>query len=94
MSFPTTLDIARGIPGGRVVRQFGRNTAVVGTFAPIARGGMLLLEEFPTVEGVNDFVYDPPIRLPALTDYGFLGKSDSGTIDVCVAFEGVEVIPT
>jgi hypothetical protein len=255
MSFPTTLDIARGIPGGRVVRQFGRNTAVVGTFAPIARGGiyrtpqvgsattlriksggnandtaagtgaravtligldangdlisdtvatagasesspttkqfirlfeafvsasgtyatqsaqshaasiviengaggtdwatipdtdiprgeaeigafsvprnrtllisnvrvqvgagnktnlvmfkrenilqtaapysgMLLIEEFPTVEGVNDFVYDPPIRMPALTDYGFLGKSDSGTIDVCVAFEGVEVIPT
>jgi len=65
---------------------------ILQTAAPYS--GMLLLEEFPTVEGVNDFVYDPPIRLPALTDYGFLGKSASGTIDVCVAFEGVEVIPT
>lgn len=40
MSYPSGLDIARGIvTGGRVIRQFGRNVSVGNTFVPIARGG-------------------------------------------------------
>ena len=41
MSYPTGLDIARGIvTGARAVRQYGRNTAVGANFVPISRGGV------------------------------------------------------
>lgn len=41
MTYPSSLDISRGIASGhRYIRQFGRNTAVGGTFSPIARAGV------------------------------------------------------
>jgi hypothetical protein len=54
---------------------------------------MRLIEEFPNFTGFATFDYDPPIRLPELTDFGFLAKAESGTIDIAVAFEGFEVAP-
>jgi hypothetical protein len=40
MTYPSGLDVARGLASGcRQVRQFGRNTAVGGNFAPITRSG-------------------------------------------------------
>jgi len=40
MTYPSSLDISRGIASGhRYIRQFGRNTAVGGTFTPISRSG-------------------------------------------------------
>jgi len=39
MSYPSGLDVARGLTNARAVRQFGRNTAVSSTFTPIARSG-------------------------------------------------------
>ena len=41
MTYPSSLDISRGIASGhRYIRQFGRNAAVGGVFAPIARAGV------------------------------------------------------
>lgn len=41
MTYPSSLDISRGIASGhRYIRQFGRNAAVGGTFSPIARAGV------------------------------------------------------
>jgi hypothetical protein len=41
MTYPSSLDISRGIASGhRLVRQFGRNTAVGGTFVPVSRSGV------------------------------------------------------
>lgn len=41
MSYPSGLDIARGIvTGARAVRQYGRNAAVSSTFVPVSRGGV------------------------------------------------------
>lgn len=54
---------------------------------------MRLIEEFPNFTGIQDLVYDPPLRLEQLTDFGFLAKAESGTIDISVAFEGFEVTP-
>lgn len=40
MTFPSSLDIARGLaPGVRVVHCFGRNTAIGATFTPVTRSG-------------------------------------------------------
>jgi len=41
LSYPTQLDIARGLARGLTAgRQFGRNSAVGATFVPIANGGI------------------------------------------------------
>lgn len=41
MTYPSSLDISRGIASGhRYIRQFGRNTTVGGTFTPVARAGI------------------------------------------------------
>lgn len=41
MTYPSSLDISRGIASGhRYIRHFGRNTAVGGDFVPIARAAV------------------------------------------------------
>ena len=41
MTYPSSLDISRGIASGhRYIRHFGRNTAVGGTFVPVSRSGV------------------------------------------------------
>lgn len=41
MTYPSSLDISRGIASGhRYIRHFGRNTAVGGTFVPVTRSGV------------------------------------------------------
>lgn len=54
---------------------------------------MRLIEEFPNFSGIQDLIFDPPLRLEQNTDFGFLAKVDSGTADISVAFEGFEVTP-
>lgn len=68
-----------------------KRTGILQTAAPY--DGMDLIAEFPAFSGLQVLQYDPPIRIPQLTDVGFLGKSDSGTISVSVGFDGFEVRP-
>lgn len=42
MSYPSGLDIARGLTNARVIRQFGRNADVGANFTPICRSGLYL----------------------------------------------------
>ena len=67
-----------------------RRSGILQTAAPY--DAMLLIEEFPEVSGAIDFTYNPPLRIPELTDVGFMAKSSSGTISVSVMFEAIEVI--
>jgi len=40
MTYPSSLDIARGLaPGCRVIHCFGRNTSIGATFTPVSRSG-------------------------------------------------------
>jgi hypothetical protein len=55
--------------------------------------GMILLAEFPEFSGIQQFSYDPPIRIDHLTDVGFLAKVGSSTTDVAIGFDGVEAAP-
>ena len=68
-----------------------KRSGILQTAAPY--NGMQLIAEFPSLSGVEIMTYDPPIRIEQLSDVGFLAKSSSGTIDVCVGFDGFEVRP-
>lgn len=64
---------------------------ILETAAPYS--AMTLLLEVPSLAGIQQFTFDPPIRIPQLTDVGFLAKSASGTISVEVGFDAIEVRP-
>lgn len=68
-----------------------RRTGILQTAAPY--DGMVMLEEYPAASGSLQFDYDPPIRVPQLSDVGLMAKSSSSTITVCATIAGVEVIP-
>lgn len=67
-----------------------RRSGILTTAAPY--DAMTIIEEYPEISGALEFAFDPPLRIPELTDVGFLAKSSSGTISVSVLLEGVEVI--
>jgi hypothetical protein len=68
-----------------------KRSGILQTAAPY--DGMQLIAEFPSLSGTEILTYDPPIRIEQLSDVGFLAKSNSGTIDVSVGFDGFEVRP-
>lgn len=65
---------------------------ILETVAPYSP--MTLLVEFPNFAGIQQFAFDPPIKIDGLSDVGFLGKTESSTTDVEVGFDAVEAIPT
>ena len=69
-----------------------KRTNILETTAPYSP--MTLLGEFPNFSGIQQFSFDPPIRIEALSDVGFLGKAESSTTDVSIGFDAVEAIPT
>lgn len=64
---------------------------ILQTSAPYS--GMILLGEFPSFAGQDQFTFDPPIKIPQLSDVGFLAKSATGTISVATSFDGVMTRP-
>jgi hypothetical protein len=54
---------------------------------------MTLLWELPEFSGAQQFTFDPPIRIDALSDVGFLAKTGSSTTDVSIGFDAIEVLP-
>lgn len=68
-----------------------KRSGILQTAAPY--NAMQLIAEFPSLSGTEILTYDPPIRIEQLSDVGFLAKSNSGTIDVSVGFDGFEVRP-
>jgi hypothetical protein len=55
---------------------------------------MQLINEFPQSAGLFDLRFDPPLYFPPLTDFGFLASVSASTVDVSVAFDVIEVVPT
>lgn len=68
-----------------------RRTGILQTSAPY--NPMTLINEFPSFTGEQQFVFDPPIFIPQLSDVGFLAKSETGTISVATSFDGIETRP-
>lgn len=68
-----------------------KRSNILETAAPYSP--MTLLKELPSFAGAQQFTFDPPIRIEALSDVGFLGKTGSSTTDVSISFDAVEAIP-
>ncbi len=71
---------------------FYQRSGILQTAAPY--DVMQLINEFPQSAGLFDLRFDPPLYFPPLTDFGFLASVSASTVDVSVAFDVIEVVPT
>ncbi len=71
---------------------FYQRSGILQTAAPY--DVMQLINEFPDSAGLRDLKFDPPLYFPPLTDFGFLASVSASTVDVSVAFDVIEVVPT
>ena len=71
---------------------FYQRSGILQTAAPY--DVMQLINEFPQSAGLFDLRFDPPLYFPPLTDFGFLASVAASTVDVSVAFDVIEVVPT
>lgn len=69
-----------------------KREGILKTAAPYP--AMQLVNEFPQSSGLIDLRFDPPLYFPPLTDFGFLASVAASTVDVSVAMDIIEVIPT
>jgi hypothetical protein len=70
---------------------FFKRSGILETQAPYS--SMTLVAEYPNVSGTILLEFDPPLKFPELTDFGFMAKIDASTVDVTVSFDVVECIP-
>lgn len=69
---------------------FFMRTGILQTAAPF--DAMTLLSEYPAISGFNVFRFDPPLRVPELSDVGFLANSNTSDITVSVGIDAIELI--
>lgn len=65
-----------------------KRSGILQTAAPFEP--MVLLGEFPNATGIQQFSFSSPILIDELTDVGFMAKTETSTVDVCVSFDLME----